>query len=181
PSPILFRRKDDEIARFPLQNAGLALLWPFLPNYFHRLQLLEDDQFRNQDSARRAVLLLQYIITGEPQAPEHQLLFNKLLCGLPPNTPLPNEIEIQTHEIHETQALLEAILQNWPPLRNSSIQELRSTFLQRDAILVQRQDNWDLHVQPGPFDMLLEKIPWSYQIIMLKWLKLAIYVTWPIN
>lgn len=42
-----------------INNAGLVILPPFLPRYFESLDMLEDQQFKNEEMAARAVLLLQ--------------------------------------------------------------------------------------------------------------------------
>ncbi|UQV44270.1 hypothetical protein KIV45_20865 [Janthinobacterium lividum] len=76
-----------------IANAGLVLVHPFLPRLFTQLNLLSSNedgtrQLRGEDGAR-AVHLLQYLSDGVTNAPEPELVLNKLLCGLEPGFPAP--------------------------------------------------------------------------------------------
>lgn len=97
--------------RMAVTDAGLVLLWPFLPTFFSRLGWLAGgDQaagpavaamppgrrFASPRHAARAAWLLHGLATGgdaaapAPDAPvaEHLLPLSKLLCGLAPEAPL---------------------------------------------------------------------------------------------
>jgi len=74
---------DGHLAVLVKPDAGLIILWPFLPRFFRSLGLLEDKQFVDEAAAHRAAGLLQYLADGQPEAPEYLLIFNKILCGLP--------------------------------------------------------------------------------------------------
>ncbi|MGB1243487.1 MAG: contractile injection system tape measure protein, partial [Chitinophagales bacterium] len=66
-----------------VQNAGLVLIYPFLSRYFNYLGMLKENKFKDEETAHRGVLLLQFLATGFSESPEHELVLNKLLCGLP--------------------------------------------------------------------------------------------------
>lgn len=103
-------RRFADVDRMAVANAGLVLLWPFLPAFFSRLGWLADDheadgrraaaappgrRFASPQRATCAALLLHHLATGDaaPPAPdrpvaEHLLPLCKLLCGLAPEAPL---------------------------------------------------------------------------------------------
>ena len=62
---------DREAFTARVENAGLVLLWPFLPDLFQRLDLLRGGGFSSEEHQLRAVLLTQYLVTGGAEAPEH--------------------------------------------------------------------------------------------------------------
>lgn len=159
-------------------NAGLVIVWPFLAIYFERLGMMEKGAFISEDSAIRAVLLLQYIATGAPAAPEHNLMLNKVLCGVPLNTPVPSAIELNTNEEEITSQMLNSLLQNWEKLKDSSIDALREGFLIRDGYLRETEQTWELRVEKKTIDILMDSMSWSFGTIKLSWIKKRIIVKW---
>lgn len=162
-------------------NAGLALLHPFLPALFQRLHLLATDadgraQLRGDDGAR-AVRLLQYLADGRSDAPESQLLLNKLLCGLPPDSPCP-PVELGQDEQALCEQLLHAVIGNWPIIRNTSIAGLRETFLQREGRLQWRDAEASLTVPRKTVDVLVDQLPWGFAVIRHPWMRQPLTVTW---
>ncbi len=63
-----------------ISNAGLVLMSPYLPKLFSQLDLVEGGEFVDSIASQRAVYLLQYAATGGIDAPEHELVLNKLLA-----------------------------------------------------------------------------------------------------
>ena len=57
--------KIDEGDRIFVANAGMVMLWPFLPALFNNLGYMEERIFIDRDAQERAVHLLQYIMDGE--------------------------------------------------------------------------------------------------------------------
>jgi hypothetical protein len=159
-------------------NAGLVIVWPFLATYFERLGMMEKGAFISDDSAARAVLLLQYIATGIPSAPEHYLILNKVLCGVPLHTPVPSAIELTTYEEEITLQMLNGVLQNWEKLKHSSIDALREGFLIRDGYLRETEQTWELRVEKKTLDILMDSMPWSFGTIKMSWIKKRIIVKW---
>ena len=82
----------DELQEIPtpqfFDNAGVVLLHPFLKHLFKRLQLLKGPAFRNQQCRSKAVLLLQYLATGDEKVADYDLVLPKYLCGMPANWPM---------------------------------------------------------------------------------------------
>ncbi|MDR7334596.1 contractile injection system tape measure protein [Roseateles asaccharophilus] len=163
-------------------NAGLVLLSPYLPRLFGHVGLLAPDAepaaLAGPEAAARGALLLQALVTGEAAAPEPALLLNKLLCGLALDTPLPREIETTAAEREATEGLLGAVIQHWRILGSTSIAGLRETFLHRPGQLERRDEHWRLTVEPGPFDMLIDQLPWGYSTLRYPWMERVIHVDW---
>ncbi|MFZ5839180.1 MAG: contractile injection system tape measure protein, partial [Pseudomonadota bacterium] len=74
--------------------------------------------------------------------------------------------------------LLNAIISHWNSLGSTSIEGLRTTFIQREGQLLDEEKQWQLSVIPGAFDMLLDQIPWSFQTIKFPWMDKPLFVTW---
>lgn len=161
-----------------LANAGLIILWPFLVRLFETLTLVYEQEFKDAESAERAVLILQYLVDESSEAAEHLLPLNKLLCGLDLMEPVSASIDISEQEKAECNKLLTAVIQHWTALKNTSIDGLRKAFLQREAILRVRDGGWLLQVERATHDILLDNIPWSIRMVKLPWMEDMIYVEW---
>jgi len=70
------------------------------------------------------------------------------------------------------------MIQRWTILGRTSISGLRDTFLMRRGALVQEPEAWRLTVEPGPFDMLLDQVPWGYGTLKLPWMPQVLHVDW---
>ena len=159
-------------------NAGLVLLSPYLPRYFEGLGLVEGRAFKDRVAAERGVHLLQFMLDGSSGNPEFLLVLNKILCGIKTGAPIIQSINISEQEMELSKSLLLGVIGNWPALKNSSIDALRESFLQRDAHLQLKDDTWKLLVESKPFDMLLDELPWNYKTIKLPWMANLISVDW---
>jgi len=163
---------------FYINNAGAILLWPFLGRYFQMLGLLEKDAFRDAQAQSRAVYLLQYLASGQMEAPEHELLLNKILCGVKTSEPLEPCHAITEAEQQLSEQLLFGVTQNWEKLRNTSILGLRQSFLLREGRLQRKDDAWSLTVSTKTYDALLDSLPWRLSMVRLPWMETILYVKW---
>ena len=161
-----------------LANAGMVLAAPYLPRLFAALALTEGGRFVDRAAAERAVHLLQFMVDARTSAPEYQLVLNKLLCGVATGVPIAAGIEITAHEQQTIEGLLQAMIANWKTIGSTSIDGLRDTFLRRKGSMQLRDDAWQLQVQPATFDMLLDRLPWSFSIIKYPWMERPVHVTW---
>jgi hypothetical protein len=174
----------DEVGDAPIYiaNAGLILASPFLPQLFQSLEMLEQTEAGAKrlipEQVSRAVHLLQSLVDGRTSAPEPLLCLNKLLCGVPLPTPIERVIEPTPRERDLCRALLTSMIANWPIIRNTSVEGLQETFLQREGRLQQKPDGWRLVVQRKTLDVLLDRIPWSISTIIHPWMPAPIFVTW---
>lgn len=161
-----------------ISNAGQVIAAPYMGRLFAMLQLTDQGQFVSLAAKDRAIHLLEYMVTGSGTAPEYDLLLNKVLCGMGTSIPISAAIDITEQEETIISQLLNSIIQNWPPLKSTSIAGLRETFLCRQGWLRLDEDGWHLRVQPGPFDMLLDQLPWSFSLIKHGWMDQPLRVSW---
>ena len=163
-------------------NAGIAILHPYLMQLFRRLALIENKakEFKDEIAQHKAVYILEYMASGrtEKEVEEHELAFNKVLCGLSPNASLDKHIVITEEERSTCESLLEAVIQHWSVLKSTSTESLRASFLLRNGRLTEELDFWLVKVEEGPFDMLLQHIPWGISQVFLPWLEKYIVIDW---
>lgn len=161
-----------------IANAGLVLLWPYLPRLFDNLGLLAGDTFASTEAAGKAVHVLQYAVTSASASPEHLLPLNKILCGIPWNMPVEMDGRLTEGNKAEIESLLESVIQNWGALKNTSPDGFRNTFLVRNGKLMPEDNSWHLLVKRTGFDVLLDKLPWSIGLVKLPWMPGPIHVQW---
>jgi hypothetical protein len=169
---LLWSKKEG----FYIDNAGLVILYPFLPRFFETLGIMNDDKII---SPSRALSLLNYLTTGQTAAPEYLLILPKILCGIPILSPVISEENINSNESDESMALLTAVILHWSALRNTSPDTLRETFLKRRGKLYQENGvDWILKVESQTFDVLLDQLPWGIGLIKLPWMQQILRVEW---
>lgn len=160
-----------------VEHAGLVLLHPFLPRFFTGLGIVNEDRLLQPE---RALCLLHYLATGQPVAPEYELVLPKILCGIPLPEPVSDdETALSAPEKEEAIALLEAVIGHWDALRNSSCDELRGAFLVRPGKVSLRDDgDWLLQVEAQACDILLDQLPWGLSMVKLPWMEGMLRVEW---
>jgi len=159
-----------------IENAGLVILHPFLPQLFSALSIATDDAIVLPD---RGLSLLHYLATGQTIAPEYELVLGKVLCNVPLETPVESNVELSQTECEEATALLEAVVRHWDALRNTSSDGLREAFLLRPGKLsLSESGEWLLRVEPQSIDILLDQLPWGISRIKLPWMDTMLNVEW---
>ena len=159
-----------------IDNAGLVLLHPFLPQLFSSLGIAVDDRLIRPE---RALCLLHYLATGQTVAPEYALVLPKILCHVSLDWPVESDVELTTAEQEEAVALLESVIHHWEALRNTSPDGLRGTFLLRSGKVLMREDgDWVLQVEANTADILLDQLPWGISMIKLPWMRTMLWVEW---
>ena len=161
-----------------IENAGLVLLHPFLMSLFENLGLVKDETWQDDFCRKKAVLILEYLAKGISQAEEHELVLNKIMCGLQPEEVINTEILLEAGTLTECESLLTAVIENWSILRNTSVESLRETFLIRTGKLSAVDGGWLLQVEQKPFDMLLGHLPWGIGIVKMPVMSEIIFVEW---
>lgn len=159
-------------------NCGIVLFHSFLRPFFEDLKLFKEGKFVNKKAHQRAVLLLYYLATGETRVAEFDLSLQKILCGYALEDTLPAFIKLTEREKEESEKLLNTVIDYWEPLRNTSIDGLRNTFLQREGKLVTKENGWLLTVEQKTVDILLKKLPWGFSTIRLPWMDQLLNVDW---
>jgi hypothetical protein len=161
-----------------VDNAGIVIASPYLPRLFAMLNLVDGPTFKDEAAARRAVHLLQFMVDSRTDAPEHMLVLNKILCGVPIAQPIERRIDASDDERAGIEGLIRGMIQNWSKIGRTSVAGFRESFLQRGGTLHLRGDEWLLEVEPRAFDMLLDYIPWSFSIIKHPWMPHVVHVEW---
>jgi hypothetical protein len=165
---------------FYIDIAGLALILPYLPMFFNKMDLLDGTVFKNSEAQEKGIQLLHYLATGRVDlSPDYDLFFEKWLCHYPIGMPTNRHNALNKNEILEADALLNAVIGNWTSLGTCSINGLRETFFKRQGKLSVRDDgHWQLTIERKTVDILLDRLPWSIGIIRLNWLKNLLFVEW---
>ncbi|MCC9018703.1 contractile injection system tape measure protein [Flavobacterium lipolyticum] len=159
-----------------VNNAGLILVHPFLKHLFGNCGLLHKDHTINDPET--AAHLLHYIATDREQDYESQMLFEKMLCNIPINRPINRNIILSEELKDQGKEMLQAVLDNWPIMKNSSIALLQNEYLQRPGKIILSQDNPKVIVERKTQDILLDKISWNLGIVKLAWKDKIIFVDW---
>ncbi|MCU0433052.1 MAG: contractile injection system tape measure protein [Bacteroidia bacterium] len=181
---------------YVIENAGLVLLYPFISTFLARTGHIENKKFVSEQAQAEAAVLLQLLVWGNPEeinlseqeeeAPhpfdEHQLLLNKILVGLSPETPLPAWHQFEHSRfmefVAEADKAVQHAIQTWELLKRSTVPSFRKMFLQHKGRLQPGHDGWELLIERDSFDVLIDKVPWPISIIRYPWSEKVIYVTW---
>lgn len=175
--PIVIEKETIEGTVF-IENAGIVLLGPYIPMLFERMGLTENKIFKDDAAKQKAVYVLQYAATGKTDSEEHVLLLNKIICDININEPLGPVASLTSEEMSLIDSLLEAIINHWSTLGNTSVEGLRVAFLTRPASIVEEEKKFVMVVEQKSYDMLLDQIPWSIGQLRLKWMEKSIEVLW---
>jgi hypothetical protein len=161
-----------------IYNAGLVIASSYIPMLFQRLALTNGQQFVDIQAQHQALFCLQWMTNHTDNAPEYQLLLNKVLCGIASSEPIPQQVPLPDGAETVIDGLLAAIIAHWKTLGNTSISGLQTTFIQREGLLSFTPKHWQLNIIPGTFDMLLDQLPWSFQTIKYPWMDKPLFVSW---
>ncbi|CAM3458409.1 contractile injection system tape measure protein [Aequorivita lipolytica] len=161
-----------------ISNAGISILWPFLPKYFEHLGFVNDGQFVNDESRNRALYLLHYLAYNAINFPEEYLPFNKILVGMPIDHSVEEIEEITPYEEELSKSLLGGLIHNWSKVQDSSPEAIQETFLQRDGLITVHPEYNLLVVEKRGVDVLMESIPWNLSVIKLPWMVEAMKIEW---
>ena len=172
------KKMDIEIDDYYIDNAGMVLLWPYLAKFFEHLKLIENNQFIDKDRIFKAVHLLQFLVTGKQDQPEYHFPLNKVMCGLDIEEPIPRKLKLKKTEIKACEELLTEVVKNWEALKNTSVDGFREAFLKREGKLTRKDNDWVLKIEQKAYDILLEKLPWSINIVKLSWMPGIMHVEW---
>lgn len=180
-SPHLGTEQYGDLKHVPISNAGLVILFPFLPMLFIRLNMLSQDRrsLNSNESKVRAIFILQRLISNEDREyDEKDLFLNRLLINYPFNEPLPRRVELNQDELNTIDSLLEATKTNWSKMRNTSMRAFQESFLNRTGFIEKTEHEWILTVEERAYDILLDSIPWSYKLVRLPWMENILRVNW---
>jgi len=141
---------------------------------FRRLGLTGDNPyvFKDENEQLRAIFMLQLVIYGERDYEsrkdgfeEHELTFNKIIVNWQ-GGPLPKKYDLKEEDKKMVEEMVTNIRTHWEKLSRSSNEALRQAFLQRHGVIKPSEHEYVilLEVEPKPYDMLLDSLPWTMQI-----------------
>ncbi len=160
-----------------IQNAGLILIHPFIKTFFEHCNLLDkkDQQLADPELCAH---LLHYIATGNTNAPEYEMIFEKFLCNIPLNQSINRHIKLSRKHKAEAKNVIQSVLHNWSPMKKSSPALLQNEFFQRPGKLVFTDHDYTLTVERKTQDILLDKLSWGIGFVKLPWKEKFLLVNW---
>jgi hypothetical protein len=171
--------KKEEISEaIYISNSGLILLHPFLQTLFGNLGLTRDNVWIDRYSQETAILVTVYLVQGRDVFEEFNVMLNKILCGFNPDEIVVAELPLNDKIKEECAVLLNEVISQWNILKNTSIDGLRETFLQRNGKLIKVDNGWLLQVEHKAVDILLNHLPWGIGSIKLPWMKEILFTEW---
>lgn len=164
--------------QIPVKNAGLVIANSYVPSLFERLGLTQHHAFINTAAQELAVHLLQYLATGMLHSAAQLLPLNKVMCGLPVMQQVLDNTEITESQRQTIEGLIQAMISYWPAIGSSSVDGFRGNWLVRDGMLTELEDRWELKVEKRPYDILLQRSPFSFSTIKYPWMDKPLRVGW---
>lgn len=158
-----------------IRNGGLVILAAYLPAFFRKLELANDEQMLDIPTA---LALQHYLVFGSEECGEWDLVLNKVLCGVPLKHAVEMPLPLAAEQKEEADRLLAAVIANWPALKNTSPDGLRATFLQREGVLRPKGNDWQLLLNRTSFDVLMDRLPWTISMIQLPWMPWLLHTDW---
>lgn len=162
-----------------IENGGLIILAGYLPFLFGHLGWLDNNGKLQEGTERKALSIMHYLVFGNEEVDESGLVLNKIILGIDINEPITNDYQLSEEEKSEAENLLENVLSKWEALGSgTSVRGLQVSFLQRSAIIYEREDHFLLRVERKTLDILLDRLPWSIGTIKLSWTQKLILTEW---
>lgn len=164
-----------------INNAGLLLLWPLLPQLFSLLGLWEKEQFVSDAARWQAVYGLDRLVWGGVNPTEERLTLNQVLCGVSCSTSVPPPTLLSLLQLQQIDGWLTAIGQQLAGWQKLSLTDIRQLFLQRVGEISTEGVVPQINVWPEPYDFLLRDWPWPMTLASFPWTEQPLAIVWPIN
>lgn len=161
-----------------ISNSGLVILANFLPFLFDHLNWLDDNREILDEAKPKALSMTQFLVSGGEEIDETLLPLNKLLLGYDMNQVVVNDYKLSDEERGHGEDLLENVIDKWSALGSVSADGLRSSFLNRDGIIYDKEEHYLLRVERKTLDILMDRMPWSTGVIKLNWMPKFLMVEW---
>lgn len=175
PAPVVKPVGRDDVGSIYIRNGGLVFLATYLPAFFQRLELSDAERVRDIPTA---LGLLHYLGFRSEECAEWDLVLNKILCGIPLEESVETPPSLSDAQKSEAERLLEAVIANWPAVGHTSPDAIRGTFLQREGMLRWTGHDWHLRLNRTGFDVLVDRLPWTYSMIRLPWMSWMLRTDW---
>lgn len=178
--PSVPPESPDEFANGELlENAGLVLLAPFIGRLFEHCGIgIEKGKIVYEQLSRAAALLLA-AANGRHRCHEYELGMIKVLLGVDLESPIPmHRSYLEDEDRVQVEDLLKAAIGHWDALGETSTDGLRQSFLIRPALLKEKDNYYTLDFERLGHDVLIDRIPWSIQMVKFPWMQKPINVNW---
>lgn len=163
-----------------VKNAGVVLLSEYVPTLFRLMELLNGKEFVSAARQLDAVHVLQYAVTGMMETSEVYLPLNKIMCGLRLDDAVADGISLTSAQQELINGMIMNLVGQWTVIGKTSVDGFRGNWLVRDGLLSETEERWELVVEPRPYDILINKFPFSYSIIKYQWMDKPLHVKWKI-
>ena len=161
-----------------IENAGLVIIHPFLTTLFELTGLYQNKEWTSDYNWQKAILLTQYLVSGQTKIVESELLLNKFLCGFPAENVLNTKIKLTKKDRDICNDVLLAVIEYWSVLKNTSPEALRETFLMRKAKMLVKNTTAELWVEQKGYDILLQQLPWGISMVKTPWMEDFLQCNW---
>ncbi|WP_299784125.1 contractile injection system tape measure protein [uncultured Roseobacter sp.] len=159
-------------------QAGLVLFHPYYKLLFSRLQLLTEKNDLQPDQLGRARSVLA-ALAGEAEAVAPLDPLARVLLGLPEGATPPPPVPLTEEEAQLIEGLIRSVIAQWSALGQTSPAGLQEAFIRRGGQLWVDATGAHLRVDPGPFDVLLDSLPWLLDtVVALPWMPVPCHVIW---
>jgi hypothetical protein len=170
-------RREERSTEF-IDNAGLILIASFLPQAFRKMGWVKDGKLVDEQSRNKMLLWMDHLVWGQRKVYEYSFSLNKILAGMGPEEVADISVELTEEEMKEGDDLLTAVVAHWQALKKTSVEGLRTAFLQRNGKLYDEDGGWQMHVGSKAFDVLIDSLPWSFSIVKFSWMDKPLYTQW---
>lgn len=175
----LDKKTDTPQTRLPRAgDCGVVLLAPYIPMLFEKTGCTHGGQFGSDEQRTLAVSVLSYTTYGRYTPPPADVSIIQLLCGIEADKVLTEMPLLSDNQKDIAESLLNGVITNWSAIGRTSADGLRSSFLIRAGTLGSEDSGLQLKIPPTAYDLLLDKLPWSYSTVKLPWMKNPLHVTW---
>ena len=157
------------------EAAGLVIFHPYIGLLFNRLGVKPVEKQLPLSLIPRAIAILE-ALCGSPHSSDP--LYNVLLGRHPDATTPLKPVTLHDDDMTLIVSLTRSVIARWGKLGATSPEGLQATFINRTASLELRDDSVILNVSMGPYDMLLDNLPWPLSPIALSWMPHPLHVNW---
>jgi len=169
---------DSNDYEFIVKNAGLALLHPFLKQFFRNLGFLSPENKILETYHSEALGVLHYLANKQENPEEHELICEKFLCDIPFKQAISPIKRLSKKQKTACADLLDSVLSHWTALKTKNIDVLRNEFLAREGKITMHTEKEKLFIQRKTIDIMLDKLPWSLSFMKFPWKKNMVILEW---
>lgn len=175
----LGRMNDETMQVIFSEGIGVVTLWPLLSSFFEHVGCPMHPR-AERDVRAMAACCLDILVFGEAAWCESRMPLHKVLCGIRPDTVLP-EWEADDAVLAKIEGWAKCLPQQMSGWHQCSVSDIRALFLRRAGTLQQHNGCWNLSVTSEASDVLLGTCPWPIGCVLLPWMNMALQVDWPLQ